>query len=72
MAHPFDRAFRILKDDFVNDITSNPNYSYTEDELKWAIDIIVGDGGETSRGVLKLLRESIQEDDSLGGPPNAQ
>ena len=41
----------------------NPNYNYTEKEIKWALDSIIETGViPTATIVLKFLRENIQEE----------
>tara|TARA_R100000152_G_C6782199_1_gene218945 strand:- start:13366 stop:13524 length:159 start_codon:yes stop_codon:yes gene_type:complete len=42
----------------------NPNYSYTEKEIKWALDNIIEQSGRipTATIVLKFLRKTIQEE----------
>ena len=42
----------------------NPNYSYTEEEIKWALDSIIEQSGRipTSTIVLNFLRKTIQEE----------
>ena len=41
----------------------SPNYAYTEEEIKWALDSIIETGViPTATIVLKFLRKTIQEE----------